>query len=70
MMPESKKYLSVNDIADLLQVSIDTVRRWIRKGKLPALDFGGQYRVAPNDLQTFLEQHRKQVPSTEEKPPE
>ena len=53
-------WLTVNEVADLLQVTEDTVRRWIRNLDLPALSLGGAragYRVYPSDLERFI-QHR------------
>jgi excisionase family DNA binding protein len=38
-------------------VSDQTVWRWIKSGKLPALSLGGKagYRIRPDDLDRFLE---------------
>jgi excisionase family DNA binding protein len=52
-------YLTVEEIAKQLRVSPDTVRRWIREGRLPALDLIGQYRIRREDYERFLEQRRK-----------
>jgi len=38
-------YVSINEAAAILNVSIDTVRRHIRQGKLKANKVKGQYRV-------------------------
>jgi excisionase family DNA binding protein len=57
-------YLTVADVAKQLQISEDTVRRWIKTGKLPALKIGKEWRVAPDDLEAFLKQSRKQPPDT------
>ncbi len=61
-MPDETIYLTVKDIATRLQVSEQTVWRWIRSGELPSIKLGGQYRVSPDDLQDFLKKHRKQPP--------
>ncbi len=44
--------LKLREAADRLQVSPDTVRRWIKAGVLPAVRVGlaGSYRVLPADL--------------------
>ncbi|HZS76904.1 MAG TPA: helix-turn-helix domain-containing protein [Ktedonobacteraceae bacterium] len=52
-------YLTVEEIARQLKVSPDTVRRWIREGRLPAIDLIGQYRIKREDYERFLEQRRK-----------
>jgi len=56
--PESK-WFSVEGIAAELSVSKETVRRWIRSGKLKTYRAGRQYRISPDDLRAFLEQHRQ-----------
>lgn len=52
-------YLTVEEIAKQLRVSQDTVRRWIREGRLPAIDLIGQYRIKREDYEKFLAQRRK-----------
>ena len=47
--------LTVNQIAEKLQVHPATVRGWIREGKLNAVRFGGRnVRVQEDDLNIFL----------------
>lgn len=46
--------LSPEDIAELLQRSKETVRRWCRTGKLPAYNFGGKYTILGNDFKEFM----------------
>jgi len=50
--------MTVQQICDQLQVSDQTVRRWIKAGQLPATNLGGKagYRVRATDLMAFLEQ--------------
>jgi excisionase family DNA binding protein/PAS domain S-box-containing protein len=50
-------WYTVDEVADFLQVTDETVRRWVRKGELPALNLGGPragYRVYPTDLERFI----------------
>ena len=49
--------LTVRQVCERLQVSDQTVWRWIKSGKLPALNLGGKagYRIRPDDLDRFLE---------------
>ncbi len=52
------RWLTVRDVAESLKVHEETVRRWIRRGDLVALDLGGPragYRVRPSDLNAFIE---------------
>jgi excisionase family DNA binding protein len=61
----STQWLTVAEIARLLQIDEQTVRRWIRAGRLPATNLGGKagYRIEPNDLQGFLASLRAQEAS-------
>ena len=47
-------YLSAQEVADRLGVSVFTIRRYIRTGKLRAVKLDGQYRLSPDDLAEFL----------------
>ena len=54
----STQWLSVEDIAKELNVSIETVRNWIRKNKLTAYRVGRDYRIKREDYEKFLEDRR------------
>ena len=58
-MRDEEVYLSIKDIATKLQVNQDTIRRWIREGKLHATLLGSKYRISQQDLNTFLKERRK-----------
>jgi excisionase family DNA binding protein len=46
-----EEYLTVSQVAQKLQVHPESVRRWVRAGKLPALKLGGKYlRIKKGDL--------------------
>lgn len=51
-----ERWLTVAEIVAQLQVHEQTVRRWLREGKLPGRNFGGRtgYRVRERDLEAFL----------------
>jgi excisionase family DNA binding protein len=50
------EWLTVKDVAALLKVSEETVRRWVREGELPALALGRKagFRIRPADLEVFI----------------
>ena len=50
------EYLTVERIARELDVSEETVLRWIRKRQLKAYKLGRDYRVKNEDYQEFLSQ--------------
>lgn len=49
-----RRYLRAREIAELLAVSVRTVRRWIADGTLPSARIGGARLVADADLQRLL----------------
>lgn len=57
-MQRERKYLTVEAIAQELEVSEDLVRKWIRNKELPAYQFGKEYRVRIADYERFVEQRR------------
>jgi excisionase family DNA binding protein len=52
------KYYSIQTVAEALEVSDRTIRRWIDRGDLVAHRPGGVVRVAKDDLRAFLARHR------------
>jgi excisionase family DNA binding protein len=59
-MDESKRWYTVQDLVEELQVHEQTVRRWIKSGELPAYALGDRagYRVAREDVEAFLARRR------------
>ncbi len=53
------RLLTVNEVAELLQVSSKTARRWIELQELRTHRLGRQLRVSEEDLAAFLGQRRK-----------
>ena len=50
------EWLSVEYIAEELEVSVSTVRSWIRKKRLKATKIGRDYRIKRADYDKFLEE--------------
>ena len=54
-----KPYTTPPEIAELLRVKADRVRKWIENGELIAANLGDasrpRYRIAAADLQAFLD---------------
>ena len=49
------QYLSVKQMAEILQVSRRTIYRMIDSGKLPAYKLDRDWRIAKEDINQFLE---------------
>jgi excisionase family DNA binding protein len=60
----SDKMLTVQEVAEQLNVHPDTVRQWVRNGELKAIDLGGRagFRISESALQKFI-QDREIKPS-------
>ena len=52
------EWLTLQQIADELQLHIETVREWVRTKRLTAYRVGRDYRVKRTDLNEFLEERR------------
>jgi excisionase family DNA binding protein len=55
MSATDERLLSLEDVANRLQVSDQSVRRWIKAGKLTAYKPGLEWRIRPSDLEDFLQ---------------
>lgn len=53
---------SVDETAKILQVSEESIRRYIKSGSLRASKLGKAYRIQEKDLQAFLESRIKNAP--------
>lgn len=49
-----QEYLSLVEVAEKLNLSRMTVYRYVRSKKLPAYQFGRDYRVHKDDLDAFI----------------
>lgn len=49
---------TTRQIAKMLGVKAVTIRRWVTKGELPAIDLGKEYRISQKDFQKFLEKRK------------
>lgn len=59
-------YLTLEEVAEEIRVSTDTVTRWIKSGELVGYRLGrNAYRIKRTDLDAFMEA-RKTTKSTEE----
>lgn len=57
--PEQRFY-TTGEVAKLLQVDPETVRRYVRQGDLRAVKLGGKFiRIDKTDLNSFIEGHKK-----------
>ena len=53
-MPLTRDVLTPQEVAEYLQLTPDTVYRYIREGKLVASQLGRQYRIPKKNVELFL----------------
>ena len=54
-LPPSTMLYSPRELAALLNVHVETVRRMCRTGQLPAARIGGQWRITPRTVAALLQ---------------
>ncbi|HXH74061.1 MAG TPA: helix-turn-helix domain-containing protein [Bacteriovoracaceae bacterium] len=50
----TEKWLSVEEIADHLGISKETVYRWLEKGKIPAHRVGKLWKFRPSEIDEWV----------------
>ena len=50
----NEKWVNLSDIAEHLSVSQDTIRNWIKNGKLPFYKAGKQYKFRISEVDQWL----------------
>jgi excisionase family DNA binding protein len=53
---DSVEFLNVEEVAAMLRISPQTIRKHIREGKLPAARFGHFWRVRRFDLEELFDE--------------
>lgn len=46
--------LKIKDVAELLNISETTIRRWLKDGKIPAYQLNHQYRFSRNEIEDWM----------------
>jgi excisionase family DNA binding protein len=52
----SDEWLSVEEVAQILKMDEETVRRWIRNRQLKAYRFGRDLRIRRDDFEKFVKE--------------
>ena len=58
MQEAAEKWVNLEDIAEHLSVSADTVRTWIKNGKLPVYRAGKRYKFKISEFDEWVSQGR------------
>ena len=57
-MSRDDAFYTLQEVADKLKVSYQTVYRWVHSGQLVGHKFGTEWRIKAEDLEEFIERHR------------
>jgi excisionase family DNA binding protein len=52
----TERFYTTFEVADTCRVAVETVREWIKDGKLAGVKRGRQYLVAESDLVEYLKE--------------
>jgi excisionase family DNA binding protein len=57
---DDDRLLTVSEVAAYLRIGPESVRRWLRDGKLPGIDLGrgAGWRIRHADVREFVASHR------------
>lgn len=55
---DGDSFLTVQEVAEFLKLSVLTIYKYIRLGKLDSMEFGGHYRISRSSLENFIKNHR------------
>ena len=51
---DNEKWVNIEDVAEHLSVTPDTVRTWVRSGKLPANKVGKRYKFRLSEIDKLV----------------
>ena len=57
--------MTPEEVAKVLKVTPETIRKWLRKGELTGADTPAGWRVTPADIERWLAKHRRPAPHPE-----
>lgn len=56
-----KKFYTINQVAEMLDMHHKTIRKFITEGKLGASKVGKQWRISDHDLSSFMEMNNEKI---------
>jgi excisionase family DNA binding protein len=65
-MFETQEFFTVDQVANVMQMTPRTIRNFIKSGKLRAAKFGGEWRIRKDDLNVFWKAHYPEPEEVEE----
>ena len=59
-MKYDKPYLTVDEVKEMTHISNETIRKYLRSGKIKEKKKGGHYLIRPEDVVAFVESDEKE----------
>lgn len=53
------KIMTATEAAKLLRVNVETMREWLREGRMPGSNTPAGWRITEANITAFLKNHRK-----------
>lgn len=54
-----KEFYTLEEVGEILKISVITLRKYIKQGKIKAIKIGKHWRVTEDNLQAFLDSLEK-----------
>lgn len=58
-MNDDNEIMTINQVAEYLQISTITTYRLVQEGKIPAFKIGRSWRIKREDLHEFIEKQKR-----------
>lgn len=63
-MPD-KKLLTLQDVAEYLQIKERTIYGWVQNGKIPGFKLGNSWRFKQEDIDLWIEERKRDTPRSQ-----
>jgi excisionase family DNA binding protein len=65
------RFLTLQEVADLLKIKERTIYQWAQQGKIPGFKLGNAWRFDRDDIEVWIEEQKQKSPRKDkEKQPE
>ena len=54
----TERFLTTDEVAKMLQLNVQKIRKLVRNGELPGIFTGKSYRIPESELLRWMDQHK------------
>ncbi len=62
-LSNNMEILTLDEVAEMLNLRVSTIRKYCREGKIPCIKIGKSYRIDKKDLIKFLNRRKQETKS-------